>query len=100
MRFGKLQVFILLNSAVLEQPFLFSSCPARHRQRRSTGEVEVVWPHHNHDILERRKRGTLRKILEQRKEQIKKISTKIKPDEKYETEYLLPEYDTLNVNEK
>ncbi|KAL9693041.1 hypothetical protein quinque_012326 [Culex quinquefasciatus] len=31
-------------------------CPARHRQRRSTGEVEVVWPHHNHDILERRKR--------------------------------------------
>lgn len=59
-----------------------------------------MWPHHNHDILERRKRGTLRKILEQRKEQVKKKSTKIKQDEKYETEYLLPEYDTLNVNEK
>ncbi|XP_065073225.1 modifier of mdg4-like isoform X29 [Ochlerotatus camptorhynchus] len=42
-------------------------CPARHRQRRATGALEVVWARHNHGILERRKRGSLREILLQRK---------------------------------
>ncbi|XP_055595584.1 modifier of mdg4-like isoform X15 [Uranotaenia lowii] len=43
-------------------------CPARHRQRIATGTFEVVWAEHNHEILERRKRGTLRDIIQQRKQ--------------------------------
>ncbi|KXJ73914.1 hypothetical protein RP20_CCG014741 [Aedes albopictus] len=80
-------------------------CPARHRQRRSTGALEVVWAKHNHGILERRKRGTLRDILLQRKRMNQKFApSEVKPqpttsaendkpipEETYAAEYLLAE---------
>ncbi|XP_055616845.1 modifier of mdg4-like isoform X13 [Toxorhynchites rutilus septentrionalis] len=73
-------------------------CPARHRQRRSAGTLEVVFAKHNHGILERRKRGTLRPFLENRKllkkqQQEQQLAT-MKPhdsEETYAAEYLLTE---------
>lgn len=81
-------------------------CPARHRQRRSTGALEVVWAKHNHGILERRKRGTLREILLQRKRKHQQpVQAEVEPqqpptigasgspipEEAYAAEYLLAE---------
>ncbi|XP_058057614.1 uncharacterized protein LOC131208755 [Anopheles bellator] len=42
-------------------------CPARHRQRRTTGLIEIVHSEHNHPpIQNRRKRGSLKQIIQQR----------------------------------
>uniref|UniRef100_A0A182JNL1 FLYWCH-type domain-containing protein n=1 Tax=Anopheles christyi TaxID=43041 RepID=A0A182JNL1_9DIPT len=42
-------------------------CPARHRQRRTTGMLELVHSEHNHGpIQNRRKRGTLKELMRQR----------------------------------
>uniref|UniRef100_A0A182FXA3 FLYWCH-type domain-containing protein n=2 Tax=Anopheles albimanus TaxID=7167 RepID=A0A182FXA3_ANOAL len=42
-------------------------CPARYRQRRTTGLLETGRTNHNHSpISTRRKRGSLKEILRQR----------------------------------
>lgn len=76
-------------------------CPARHRQRRGTGALEVVWAKHNHGILERRKRGSLREILllrKKEKQQLQSIGrqpasirSKTIQEQDFTTEYLMPE---------
>ncbi|XP_058451050.1 modifier of mdg4-like isoform X9 [Malaya genurostris] len=81
-------------------------CPARHRHRRSTNSLEVVCAKHNHGIMERRKRGTLKGLLLQRKisNQIKQPEEQqetaiIKPvrhqDDAFAAEYLLEEFDDV-----
>uniref|UniRef100_A0A182XK51 FLYWCH-type domain-containing protein n=1 Tax=Anopheles quadriannulatus TaxID=34691 RepID=A0A182XK51_ANOQN len=42
-------------------------CPARHRQNRATGLLELVHSEHNHEQIQtRRKRGTLKELMRQR----------------------------------
>ncbi|XP_062556402.1 modifier of mdg4-like isoform X12 [Armigeres subalbatus] len=81
-------------------------CPARHRQRRTTGVLEVVWAKHNHGIMKRRKRGILRDILLQRKQEnqqavfsdVKYGSGSNVPEEDFPADYL--ELEDFNVESK
>uniref|UniRef100_A0A182PMY3 FLYWCH-type domain-containing protein n=1 Tax=Anopheles epiroticus TaxID=199890 RepID=A0A182PMY3_9DIPT len=63
-------------------------CPARHRQRRATGMLELVHSEHNHEmILDRRKRGTLKELMSQRvMRQCTARATSVSMTEKNETE--------------